>query len=184
MNMLFEKKARVNIDYHVEFEKHFYSVPHSLIHQEVDLRVTEHLVEVFHKGQVVAIHPRKFKSGGYSTLHEHMPTNHQFVDKVNAKQLLSWAEEVGPRTFDFINATLKSRPFPEQSYRSCLGVLSLAKKHPYSRLELACQEALEAKAFSYKAVKDELEWLSKQITLPAAEILPSHDNIRGNEYYQ
>jgi len=179
------KIARVNIDYHVEFDKHLYSVPHSLIHQEVDLHVTEHMVEIFHKGKSVAVHPRSFKPGRFSTLHEHMPPNHQFVDQVNAKQLIHWAETVGPQTAAFITATLKSRPFPEQAYRSCLGVLSLAKKHPHSQIELACQAVLEAKIFSYKAVKEELDWLSKQTALPVTpEILPAHANIRGDKYYQ
>jgi transposase len=179
------KAARVHIDYHVEFEKHFYSVPHILIHQEVDLHVTEHMVEVFHKGKSVAIHPRSFKHGGFSTLREHMPLNHQFMNQVNAKQLLQWAETVGPQTAALINATLKSRPFPEQAYRSCLGILSLAKKHPHSRIEQACQAALEAKTFSYKTVKEELDWLTKQPALPVTpETLPVHANIRGEKYYQ
>jgi transposase len=169
----------------VEFEKHFYSVPHILIHQEVDLHVTEHMVEVFHKGKSVAIHPRSFKHGGFSTLREHMPLNHQFMNQVNAKQLLQWAETVGPQTAALINATLKSRPFPEQAYRSCLGILSLAKKHPHSRIEQACQAALEAKTFSYKTVKEELDWLTKQPALPVTpETLPVHANIRGEKYYQ
>jgi len=178
------KTARVNIDYHVEFEKHFYSVPHPLIHQEVDLRVTEHLVEVFHKGKGVATHLHSSKAGGYTTLREHMPPNHQFLNKIDTKQLLSWAEKVGPQTHEFINATLKSRSFPEQAYRSCLGILNLAKKYPSSRLEQACQAALESKSLSYKAVKDELEWLAKQETPSIPEALPAHDNIRGHEYYQ
>jgi AMMECR1 domain-containing protein len=114
-----------------------------------------------------------------------MPPNHLFVDQVNAKQLLQWAEAVGPQTAALISATLKSRPFPEQAYRSCLGILSLAKKHPTSRIEQACQSALEAKTFSYKVVKEELDWLSKQPTLPITpETLPTHANIRGHEYYQ
>jgi transposase len=178
------KIARVNIDYHVEFEKHLYSVPYNLIHQEVDLRATEHMVEVFYKGELVAIHPRSFRPGRFSTLHEHMPPNHQFVDRANAEQLLQWAKSVGPQTAAFINAMLKSRPFPEQAYRSCLGVLSLAKKYPHSQIELACQATLEAKIFSYKAVKEELDWLMKQTTAPVTEALPSHANIRGHEYYQ
>ena len=179
------KTARVNIDYHVEFEKHLYSVPHSLIHQEVELHATEHMVEIFHKGKSVAIHPRSFKPGRFSTLHEHMPPNHQFVDQVNPEFLLQWANTVGPQTTAFINATLKSRPFPEQAYRSCLGILSLAKKHPHSRIEQACQAAMEAKMFSYKAVKEELDWLSKQAALSVTpETLPTHANIRGHEYYQ
>lgn len=178
------KTARVNIDYHVEFEKHYYSVPYLLIHQEVDLRVTEHLVEIFHKGKGVAVHPRSPKAGGYTTLREHMPPNHKFLDSINANQLLSWAEEIGPQTHDFINAALKSRPFPEQAYRSCLGILKLANKHSSSCLEQACQTALETQSLSYQAVKDELEWLMKQAVPPIPETLPIHDNIRGQEYYK
>ena len=178
------KTARVNMDYHVELEKHFYSAPHSLIHQEVDLRVTEHLVQVFHKGKSVAIHPRSFKPGGYTTLHEHMPPNHQFMDRINASQLLSWAEKVGPQTHKLIQATLKSRPYPEQAFRSCLGILNLAKKHPHSCVELACQAVLQTKFLSYKAVKNELDWLMKQTPPPVSPSLPAHDNIRGHEYYQ
>jgi len=121
------KTARVNIDYHVEFEKHFYSVPYLLIHQEVDLRVTEHLVQVFHKGKDVAVHSRSSKSGGYTTLREHMPPNHQFMDKINSNQLLSWAKNIGPQTRELIHPTHKSRLFPEQVFRFCLGILNLAK---------------------------------------------------------
>jgi transposase len=179
------KTARVNIDYHVEFEKHLYSVPHGLIHQEVELHATEHMLEIFHKGKSVAIHPRSFKPGRFSTLHEHMPPNHQFMDRVNPEFLLQWANSVGPYTTALINATLKSRPFPEQAYRSCLGILSLAKKHLHPQIELACQAAMEAKTFSYKAVKEELDWLSKQAALSVTpETLPTHANIRGHEYYQ
>jgi transposase len=175
----------VNIDYHVEFDKHLYSVPHSLIHQEVELHATERMVEIFHKGKSVAIHLRSFNPGRFSTLREHMPSNHQFVDRVNAQQLLQWAKAVGAQTTAFINATLNSRPFPEQAYRSCLGILSLAKKHPHSRIEQACQAALDAKTFSYKAVKEELDWFAKQPALPVTpETLPAHANIRGHEYYQ
>jgi hypothetical protein len=142
-------------------------------------------VEIFYKGKSVAIHPRSFKPGSFSTLREHMPPNHQFVDQVNAQQLIQWAEAVGPQTTALINATLKSRPFPEQAYRSCLGILSLAKKHPHAQIELACQAAMEAKIFSYKNVKQELDWLLKQAASPVTpETLPTHANIRGHEYYQ
>ncbi len=179
------KIVRVHIDYHVEFEKHYYSVPYILIHEEIDLHVTEHMLEAFHKGASVAIHARSFKPGRYSTLREHMPPNHQFMDRVNAQQLVHWAEAVGPQTAALINATLKSRPFPEQAYRSCLGILSLAKKHSHSQIEQACQAALDAKVFSYKTVKDELDWLAKQPALPVTpKTLPAHANIRGDKYYQ
>ncbi len=179
------KTVRVNIDYHVEFDKHFYSAPHTLIHQEVELHVTERMLEIFYQGKSVAVHPRSSKLGRFSTLSEHMPPNHQFVDRVNASQLVQWAEVVGPQTTALVTATLKSRPFPEQAYRSCLGILSLAKKHPHARMEQACQSVLEAKTFSYKALKEELDWLAKQTAVPVVpETLPTHANIRGQEYYQ
>jgi transposase len=178
------KTVRVNIDYHVEFDKHFYSAPHALIHEAVDLRVTEHLVHIIYKNKDVAVHPRSSKAGGYTTLREHMPPNHQFMHKINANQLLSWAEKIGPQTQSLVQATLKSRTFPEQAFRSCLGIINLAKKHPASRMEQACEAALQNKSLSYKAVKDELKWLMKQDPLPVSETLPAHDNIRGHEYYQ
>ena len=158
----------------MEFDKHFYSAPHTLIHQEVDLHVTERMLEIFYKGKSVAVHPRNFKPGRFSTLSEHMPPNHQFVDRVNASQLVQWAEAVGPQTTALITATLKSRPFPEQAYRSCLGILSLAKKHPHARMEQACQAVLEAKTFSYKALKEELDWLAKQADCAGHPRNPAH----------
>lgn len=178
------KITRVNIDYHVEYDKHLYSVPHILRHQEVDIHATERMVEIFHQGNSVAVHPRNFRRGRFSTLREHMPPNHQFVDKVNAQQLVQWAATIGPQTEAFVTATLKSRTFPQQAYRSCLGILGLAKKHNTLLIEQACRNVLEAKIFSYKAVKEELEWIHKQAVLTVPESLPAHENIRGNHYYQ
>lgn len=176
------KTARVNIDYHVELEKHLYSVSHGLIHQEVEIHATERMLEIIHKGKSVAIHPRGFHPGRFSTQQAHMPLNHQFLDQVNAKQLLHWAETIGPHTHAFVHATLQSRSFPKQTFSSRLGILSLAKKQPHDRIEQACQTALEAKTFSYQAVKAELGWLSKQTVSPAVpESLTAHANIRGQK---
>jgi transposase len=178
------KIAKVNIDYHVEFEKHLYSVPHTLIHQKVDLRVTERMVEIFYRGEPVATHPRNFRPGRFSTQQNHMPAHHQFVTNINSEKLIQSASTIGPKTTTLVQATLKSRPFPEQAYRTCLGILGLAKKYNHHLLEVACQSVFEAKSFSYKAVKQELIFLQNQTTLPIVETLPSHVNIRGAEYYQ
>jgi len=178
------KTARVNIDYHIEFDKHLYSVPYLLIHQEVEVRATERMVEIFSKGKSVAVHPRSFHPGRFSTFREHMPANHQFIEQVNPEQLVAWAANIGPHMAGLISATLQSRSFPQQAYRSCLGMLSLAKKHPLPMVEQACQVILEAKTFSYAALKDELEWLVKQTLPPNADTLPAHENIRGDQYYQ
>jgi transposase len=122
------KTAKVNIDYHIAFEKHFYSVPHTLIHQQVEVRASERMVEIFHKGKQVALHPRSRASGRFSTRSEHMPANHRFVTDLNDSWLLEQAQAVGPQTLQYLTELLKSRPFPQQAYRSCLGVLSLARK--------------------------------------------------------
>lgn len=175
------KTARVNIDYHVAFEKHFYSVPHNLIHQEVNIKATERMVEVFHKGQQVAIHPRSQAAGRFSTRAEHMPSNHRFVLELDAGWLLQQAEAIGPRASQYLQALLRHRAFPEQAYRSCLGVLSLARKYPAALVETACQRLLEAHLFTYKDLKNELEALARQSSVPAAA--PPHENVRGETYY-
>ena len=179
------KKARVNIDYHVAFEKHYFSVPHPLIHEEVDLRVTERMVEIFHKGERVAVHPRKTQAGQYSTRSEHMPSHHRFVAEVNTERLLEWAAKVGPRTEQWVSVLLRSRFYPEQAYRTCLGVLNLARKYGGEQIERACQVALEARLLSYRDVKAELDHQSRLLSVPASQpaALPVHENIRGDTYY-
>jgi transposase len=176
------KTATVHIDYHVAFEKHFYSVPHSLIHQQVEIRASERMVEIFHKGQQVALHPRSQAAGRFSTNPEHMPSNHRFILELNADWLLRQAQAVGPQTTQYLTALLHARAFPEQAYRSCLGVLSLARKYPHALLEKACQTLLDAHLFSYRDLKGELERLLQTSTSdhPAT----AHENIRGETYYR
>ena len=106
------------------------------------------------------------------------------MEDINPDRLIEWASRIGPQTATLVKATLRSRPFPEQAYRSCLGILSLAKKYPQPLLEQACQSVFEANEFSYKALAEELIYLQKQVTAPVIETLPTHENIRGAEYYQ
>ena len=179
------KTARVNIDYHVEFEKHFYSVPYGLIHQEVRIRATERMVEIFHKSkpEAVAIHPRSNVPGRYSTQTAHMPIKHQKAGEWTPERLQRWAEEIGPHTGQLVQAILVSRRHPEQAFRSCLGILHLSKQYAHSQMETACQMAWQDKQLNYQAVKAVLELLPP---VPPSEnpALPTHENIRGNSYYQ
>lgn len=188
-----QKLARVNVDYHIEFDKHLYSVPYTLIHEEVLIRASEHMVTVFFRGKLVASHLRNVRSGRFSTQREHMPANHQFIGQVNAQTLTEWAAQIGPQTALLVSATLKSRPCPEQAYRTCLGILNLAKKHPQPLMEQASQSVCEARNFSYSALKDELNWLKQQPPPQpgsvdhrsvSAEAHLVHENIRGQHYYQ
>jgi transposase len=178
------KIARVSIDYQVEYDKHFYSVPNRLIHEEVRLRVTEHLVEIYHKSQrdPAAVHPRSYATGRHTTCKEHMPLNHQRRQEWSPERFLKWAEQVGPNAKKLIQTALARRKHPEQAYRTCLGILNLSKKHSPERLDEACRQALAAKVFAYGDVKDILDQLPSAD--PALSSTPTHPNLRGGGYYQ
>lgn len=178
------KIARVNIDYHVEYDKHHYSVPHDLIHEEVRIRAAERLIEIFHRSQVdpVAIHPRSHQPG-YTTLPAHMPERHQKHLEWNPERLVRWAQDIGPATVQCVQAILKARKHPEQAYRACLGLLNLASRHSPTKLEAACQLVIPGKLFSYREIKDPLDHLPASPHQPPTPALPTHDNIRGNTYY-
>lgn len=179
------KKARVHIDYHVELDKHFYSVPYPLKGKEVDIRATETTVEIFHNRQRRASHPRRHAPGRHSTQREHMPPAHQIMADWSPERFQRWAGQIGPQTADLITAVLASRRHPQQAYRTCLGILGLAKRYSQARLEAACGRALPAGIRSYKGLhnilKNKLDQLQQE---PAPETsLPPHANIRGQNYY-
>jgi transposase len=175
------KMARVNIDYHVAFEKHYYSVPYTLIHEQVEIRASERVVEIFHKGQQVAIHPRNRVTGRFSTRAEHMPSNHRFIANLTAEWLLRQAQTIGPSTATYMNSLLQTHDFPEQTYRACLGVLSLERKYSTALLETACQQLQSAQLWSYRDLKNKLEVLSQQTPADPSPLF--HENLRGGPYY-
>ncbi len=179
------KKARVHIDYHVSFEKHYYSVPYALIGKEVDIRATEKTVEIFYRRTRLASHRRSQAQGRYSTQNEHMPPAHQKYSDWSPERFLRWANEIGPHTSQLIAAVLDARRHPQQAYRSCLGILGLAKRYSNDRLEAACRRALPAGIRSYKGIRNILDNKLDQLELdqPPAAPLPAHANIRGETYY-
>lgn len=181
----FWKKVRVSIDYHVEFEKHFYSVPYKLIHKEVDLRATENTVEIYYQRQRQASHPRSVAQGRYTTQKEHMPEAHQHYAAWSPERFLKWAEKLGPNTTRLIAGVLSQRQHPEQTYRTCLGVLGLAKRYSESRLDAACERALASGIFTYKGIRNILEVRLDQlpVTESANTTLADHANLRGPAYY-
>jgi transposase len=181
------KKATVNIDYHVELARHFYSVPYSLVGQKVELRYSSTTVEVLHRGVRVASHPRSHHVGGATTTSEHRPQSHQRYTSWTPSRLLEWAGKAGPGTRQVADSILTSRRFPEQAYRSCLGLIRLGERFGQQRLESACVRALKFQACSYKTVKSILDsGLDRQ---PSSDPDPSpppllHENIRGAEYFE
>jgi len=144
------KYAKVNIDYHVEVDKHYYSVPHTLVHEKVEIRFTATTVEIFHDGRRLASHARSSARGRHTTQAEHMPKSHQQHLEWTPSRLISWGTDIGPNTGKLVAAILDERRHPEQGYRSCLGILRLAKRYGEERLEAACARALVAGARSYR----------------------------------
>jgi transposase len=180
------KKARVHLDYHVEVDGHYYSVPHTLIRRQLDVRLTATTVECLLNGQRVAVHPRSDRKGGHSTITEHMPKAHRAHLEWTPGRFLNWALEIGPYTRDLVRYLLTNRPHPEMGFRSCLGLLSLAKRFGQARLEAACQRALALGAPTRRSVLSILEKGLDQQPLPepiAETQLPDHENIRGPAYY-
>lgn len=143
------KKAKVNVDYHIEVAKHYYSVPYRFAREVVEARVTASSVEVFHRGQRIASHRRNDRPGTHSTHPEHMPKSHRKHLEWTPSRMLNWAEKIGPERRALVYAILKSRPHPEMGYRSVLGLMRLAKRYDPERLEVACSRAMRVGARSY-----------------------------------
>ena len=181
------KKARVNIDYHIEVAGHYYSVPHALVKRELDVRITQATVECLHQGKRVASHARSQRKGAHSTMAEHMPKAHQKHLEWSPGRFLNWALAIGPATRDIVRWQLTHRPHPEMGYRACLGLLNLARRYGKPRLEAACQRALAIGSPTRKSVVSILEQNLDQQPLPTptpAATLPAHANVRGPDYYQ
>jgi transposase len=180
------KKARVNIDYHIELERHYYSVPYQLVRVEVEARLSAQTVEIFHGGQRVASHRRAYQAGRHTTIAAHMPRPHREYAEWTPRRLVEWAQKTGPATAELVEQILTRRRHPQQGFRSCLGILRLGKSVGEHRLEAACRRALHIGAASYKSIESILKHKLDQEPLPApAEpALPlDHDNVRGPKYY-
>lgn len=180
------KVARVGIDYHIELVGHYYSVPHRFAREQVDVRYTTATVEVFHRGTRIAAHAKSDRRGAHTTLTEHMPANHQAVTGWDPQRLRNWAATIGPHTDAVIQHLLGGRQHPQQAYRTCLGVLRLAKDYGNQRLEAACSRAIDLKAPSYRFIDSTLKNGLDQQPSPVAVQpgLPlAHANVRGPDYY-
>ena len=179
--------ARVNIDYHIEIQRHYYSVPYQLTGQAVEVRLTEATVEIFHRGLRVASHARSREPYQATTVHQHRPKSHQKHLEWTPSRMLEWARTVGPSTAGLFERILASKPHPEMGYRSCLGILRLAQQYSLARVEAAAQRALHLKACSYQSVKSMLERQLDRLPVeeaPAPRPPLEHDNIRGAGYFE
>lgn len=178
--------ARVNIDYHIEVERHYYSVPYALVHHEVDVHLTAETVEVLHRGVRVASHVRSWEPAKATTLTEHMPKSHQKYLGRTPSRLMEEAQQVGPHTGQLVEAILAAKRHPEMGYRSCLGILRLAKTYPAERMEAAARRCLRARAYNFQSMDSILKNQLDRLPLPGdppARPAVDHDNIRGAEYF-
>jgi transposase len=179
-------EVRVNIDYHVALEAHFYSVPHALVHQKLEARLTARTVEILHRGRRVAAHGRSFTRFAHTTLAEHLPAAHRAHLEWSPGRLVRWGEKHGVACAEVIRRILAARPHPEQGYRACLGLLRLEKQHGAVRLEAACARALALGSASYQTVASILKRHQENLPLPGETSwsAPEHAHLRGPKYYQ
>ncbi|HEV1992463.1 MAG TPA: IS21 family transposase [Candidatus Dormibacteraeota bacterium] len=181
------KHATVNIDYHVEVDHHYYSVPHQHVGEHCDVRLSEATVEIFRRGRRIASHLRSSVGGRSTTTSEHMPESHRRHLEWTPGRIVHWAEAAGPRTAALVQAILEGRPHPEQGYRSCLGIMRLGRRFGDARLEAACARALAIRGLSYRSVESILKTgLDAQpLPEPAPPLIPrAHENVRGPGYYR
>jgi transposase len=179
------KQCRAGLDYHVEIEKHYYSVPHALLRETLWARITARTVEVFHRGRRVAAHVRSSSNRRHTTTPEHMPSSHRRYADWTPERLKRQAGETGRNTSALVEIILREKRHPEQGFRACIGIVGLARTHGRERLEAACGRALEIGARSYTSVVSILKNnLDRQQPAPATDgPAITHRNIRGSGYF-
>jgi transposase len=181
------KLCRVNIDYHVEVGKNYYSVPYQLVGERLEARFTPTIVEVYFKSRRVASHRRLAGRGQASTRTEHMPSSHRAHAEWTPSRLIRWAEKTGPATGCLVAEILRRHRHPEQGYRACLGILRLGKRYGSERLEAAAARAEGLRSYSYRTIKNILASGVDQLPLEqessSPDPTPHHANIRGADYY-
>jgi len=180
-------RPKLYIDYHVEFDEHFYSAPYQLVGEQLDLRGTETTIELFFKGRRITSHGRSYdKQEKYVTKPEHMPKAHQAQAQWTPARLVSWAKKTGPATAKLVEEIMQRRAHPQQAFKACLGLLHLNRHYEDERIEAACARALRMRACSYKSVaailKNNLDRETIEAEVKQAS-LPLHGNVRGSGYY-
>ena len=133
MTLVLWRTARVNIDYHVEFERHYYSVPYQLTGKTVELRATAATLEIFQEGSRIASHARSGLPYQATTVAAHRPKSHQRHLEWTPSRLIEWAQTVGPSTAELFDKIMAAKPHPEMGFRSCLGILRLGDAYSPER---------------------------------------------------
>jgi transposase len=184
------KQVKVNIDYHVSFDDHYYSAPYTLTGETLWCRASHRTVELLHKGKRIASHARSFVKYAYTTTPEHRPASHRAHLEWTPSRLIQWGGTIGPNTAALVEYVIRSKPHPEQGYRSALGILRLADKHGKERLERACDKAFRSGSPSYRTVKTMLKQRMESVPLRDEQGVGADSseqlgaaNVRGGGYY-
>jgi transposase len=181
------KQVKVNIDYHVSFEEHYYSVPYTLVGEMLWCRASHRTVELLHQGKRVASHPRSLVKYAYTTNPEHRPASHRAHLEWTPSRLIEWSQSIGPHTAALVEYVIRTKPHPEQGYRSALGILRLGDKHGKDRLERACDKAFQIRSPSYKTLKTMLAQRMESTPLRESATTDAEHlgaaNVRGGDYY-
>jgi len=180
------KQAKVNIDYHIEVGRHYYSVPYYLVRKCVEVRITEKLIEIFFDGKRVAFHQKSQIPYQHTTLFEHMPPEHQAVRSWSKDRFVAWSQGVGTETSEFVLMLFNKKAHPEQSFRSVLGLQRLAKQYGSVRLESACKRANYFKLNTMRSVRTILETGKDKIALKTENPRQAplwHVNLRGENTF-
>lgn len=179
------KKCRAGLDYHVDIGRHYYSVPHQLLRQALWARITVRTVEIYHKGQRVAAHQRTSGNRQHSTVRDHMPAHHRYRSDWTPERIRTQAARIGPNVETFVEMVMRKRRHPEQGYRTCMGVLRLAKTFGAARLDAACERALHINSYTYQSLhsilKNGLDRTPQRCATDEPAI--THPNIRGAGYF-
>jgi hypothetical protein len=180
------KTVKVNIDYHIQFDQHLYSVPHHLVGEKLTVHATHNLIELFFQNKRITSHVRQYRPG-MTTVPEHMPMKHEKHHQWSAGRLMNWAKDIGDEVLIYVQALLKQKPHEQQAYRACLGLLNLSRQYPASRLNKACAIANQHKLYRLKNIKAILQSHQDQLLAESKDgtvLLPqAHENIRGPESF-
>lgn len=176
------KHVKVNIDYHIQYDHHCYSVPHHLVGEKLELHAKENLIEAYFKNKRVVSHPRKYYPG-MTTTPEHMPKSHQKHHQWSPGRLMNWAQDIGGEVLIWVKSIVAQKQHKEQAYRVCLGLLNLSKTYSDQRLNNACAIANKQHVYRLKYIKDILNSNQDKLIKLDEESSPSlpqyHENIRG-----
>lgn len=177
-------KVAKNTHIYLSPDKHYYSVPHTLVGSEVKVGFTRSMVYIYHEGIKVAVHPRCNKQGLYSTIKEHLSSQHQHYSDRSPDYYKNKASKISKVLHEFVCILFEQQKYPEQVYRSCDGLLNLARQYDLDTIEKACKTAMEYKKFSYKFIQNIIENRMENESIPEKKrALPKHGNLRGRDYY-